>query len=283
MKLCRVGEVGRERPALVDSQGRLRDLSNHVKDISASNLTQISSGFFSRLDVETLPYISEPLRFAPPVANIGKFLGIGLNYRDHAQEAGLPIPTEPVLFSKATTCLSGANDPIVRPRGSTQLDWEIELGVIIGAQARYVSVEAALSYVAGYCIVNDVSERSFQMQSSQWDKGKGCDTFGPIGPWLVTRDEVPEPQNLTLWLDVNGERRQTGHTGSMIFSVAEIVSYCSHYMTLSPGDIICTGTPPGVGMGMKPNPVWLKPGDELHLFIEGLGEQRQIVVTDDAT
>lgn len=280
MKLCRVGELGHERPALVDSLGRLRDLSPHVQDISASNLWQITSGLLSSLDVETLPEISELVRFAPPVANIGKFIGVGLNYRDHAEEAGLPIPTEPVLFSKAISCISGANDPIVKPRGSTQLDWEVELGIVIGAQARYVSVEAALDHVAGYCVVNDVSERSFQMQSSQWDKGKGCDSFGPIGPWLVTRDEVPEPQNLKLWLDVNGERRQTGHTGSMIFSVAEIVSYISQYMTLNPGDIICSGTPPGVGMGMMPNPVWLKPGDQLHLSIEGLGEQRQVVVLE---
>lgn len=278
MKLCRFGPPGKERPGLVDTDGRIRDLSAHVTDIDASVLAPAALAELSKLDVAGLPVVEEGVRYGVPVAQVRKFIAIGLNYRDHAEEAGMAIPTEPIIFHKAISCLSGPDDDIVQPPHSTKLDWEIELGVVIGSEAQYVSEANALDYVAGYCVVNDVSERAFQMQSSQWDKGKGCDTFGPIGPWLVTRDEVADPHNLDMWLDVNGERRQIGNSKTMIFSVAQIVSYCSRYMTLQPGDVICTGTPPGVGMGMKPEPQWLHPGDQIHLWIDGLGEQRQKVV-----
>ena len=278
MKLCRFGPPGKERPGLLDTNGRIRDLSAHVTDIDAAVLAPAALAELSKLDVSGLPVVEEGVRYGVPVAQVRKFIAIGLNYRDHAEEAGMTIPTEPIIFHKAISCLSGPNDDIVQPPHSTKLDWELELGVVIGTEAKYVSEANALDYVAGYCLVNDVSERAFQMQSSQWDKGKGCDTFGPIGPWLVTRDEVADPQNLDMWLDVNGKRRQTGNSKTMIFSVAQIVSYCSRYMTLQPGDVICTGTPPGVGMGMKPEPQWLHPGDQIHLWIDGLGEQRQMVV-----
>lgn len=278
MKLCRFGPPGKERPGLLDTDGRIRDLSAHVTDIDASVLAPAALAELSKLDVAGLPVVEEGVRYGVPVAQVRKFIAIGLNYRDHAEEAGMAIPTEPIIFHKAISCLSGPDDDIVQPPHSTKLDWELELGVVIGSEAQYVSEANALGYVAGYCVVNDVSERAFQMQSSQWDKGKGCDTFGPIGPWLVTRDEVADPQNLDMWLDVNGERRQIGNSKTMIFSVAQIVSYCSRYMTLQPGDVICTGTPPGVGMGMKPEPQWLHPGDQIHLWIDGLGEQRQKVV-----
>ncbi|ALI04036.1 FAA hydrolase family protein [Pseudomonas sp. FW306-02-F02-AA] len=278
MKLCRFGPPGKERPGLLDTDGRIRDLSAHVTDIDASVLAPAALAELSKLDVAGLPVVEEGVRYGVPVAQVRKFIAIGLNYRDHAEEAGMAIPTEPIIFHKAISCLSGPDDDIVQPPHSTKLDWELELGVVIGSEAQYVSEANALDYVAGYCVVNDVSERAFQMQSSQWDKGKGCDTFGPIGPWLVTRDEVADPQNLDMWLDVNGERRQIGNSKTMIFSVAQIVSYCSRYMTLQPGDVICTGTPPGVGMGMKPEPQWLHPGDQIHLWIDGLGEQRQKVV-----
>ncbi|WLG92463.1 fumarylacetoacetate hydrolase family protein [Pseudomonas cucumis] len=278
MKLCRFGPPGKERPGLVDTDGRIRDLSAHVTDIDASVLAPAALAELSKLDVAGLPVVEEGVRYGVPVAQVRKFIAIGLNYRDHAEEAGMAIPTEPIIFHKAISCLSGPDDDIVQPPHSTKLDWEIELGVVIGSEAQYVSEANALDYVAGYCVVNDVSERAFQMQSSQWDKGKGCDTFGPIGPWLVTRDEVADPHNLDMWLDVNGERRQIGNSKTMIFSVAQIVSYCSRYMALQPGDVICTGTPPGVGMGMKPEPQWLHPGDQIHLWIDGLGEQRQKVV-----
>jgi len=278
MKLCRFGPPGKERPGLVDTDGRIRDLSAHVTDIDASVLAPAALAELSKLDVAGLPVVEEGVRYGVPVAQVRKFIAIGLNYRDHAEEAGMAIPIEPIIFHKAISCLSGPDDDIVQPPHSTKLDWELELGVVIGSEAQYVSEANALDYVAGYCVVNDVSERAFQMQSSQWDKGKGCDTFGPIGPWLVTRDEVADPQNLDMWLDVNGERRQIGNSKTMIFSVAQIVSYCSRYMTLQPGDVICTGTPPGVGMGMKPEPQWLHPGDQIHLWIDGLGEQRQKVV-----
>lgn len=278
MKLCRFGPPGKERPGLVDTDGRIRDLSAHVTDIDASVLAPAALAELSKLDVAGLPVVEEGVRYGVPVAQVRKFIAIGLNYRDHAEEAGMAIPTEPIIFHKAISCLSGPDDDIVQPPHSTKLDWELELGVVIGSEAQYVSETNALDYVAGYCVVNDVSERAFQMQSSQWDKGKGCDTFGPIGPWLVTRDEIADPQNLDMWLDINGERRQTGNSKTMIFSVAQIVSYCSRYMTLHPGDVICTGTPPGVGMGMKPEPLWLHPGDQIHLWIDGLGEQRQKVV-----
>ncbi|NWD04927.1 fumarylacetoacetate hydrolase family protein [Pseudomonas gingeri] len=278
MKLCRFGPHGQERPGLIDADGRIRDLSAHVVDIDPSVLSPQSLATLASLDISALPLVAPDVRYATPVAQVRKFIAIGLNYRDHAEEAGMAIPAEPIIFHKAISCLSGPNDDIVQPPHSTQLDWELELGVVIGSEARYVSESDALNYVAGYCVVNDVSERAFQLQSTQWDKGKGCDTFGPVGPWLVTRDEIADPQDLHMGLEVNGERRQTGHSKTMIFSVAQIVSYCSHYMTLQPGDVICTGTPPGVAMGMKPEPRWLRPGDELHLWIEGLGEQRQRVV-----
>lgn len=279
MKLCRFGLPGKERPGLVDAEGRIRDLSAHITDIDPSVLAPAALAELSKLDVALLPVVEEGVRYGVPVSHVRKFIAIGLNYRDHAEEAGMTIPTEPIIFHKAISCLSGPNDDIVQPPHSTKLDWELELGVVIGSEAKYVSEAHALDYVAGYCVVNDVSERAFQMQCSQWDKGKGCDTFGPIGPWLVTRDEIADPQNLDMWLDINGERRQTGNSKTMIFSVAQIVSYCSRYMTLQPGDVICTGTPPGVGMGMKPEPQWLHPGDQIRVWIDGLGEQNQNVVS----
>lgn len=279
MKLCRFGLPGKERPGLVDAEGRIRDLSAYITDIDPSVLAPAALAELSKLDVALLPVVEEGVRYGVPVSHVRKFIAIGLNYRDHAEEAGMTIPTEPIIFHKAISCLSGPNDDIVQPPHSTKLDWELELGVVIGSEAKYVSEAHALDYVAGYCVVNDVSERAFQMQCSQWDKGKGCDTFGPIGPWLVTRDEITDPQNLDMWLDINGERRQTGNSKTMIFSVAQIVSYCSRYMTLQPGDVICTGTPPGVGMGMKPEPQWLHPGDQIRVWIDGLGEQRQKVVS----
>ena len=278
MKLCRFGILGEEKPGLVDMQGKIRDLSGVIKDLTPDMLSPEWIEKIRSVDIESLPIVADGTRLGPPLKGVPKFIGIGLNYRDHAEEAGLPIPTEPIIFMKATTCISGPNDPVVKPRHSTQLDWEVELGIIIGKKAQYVSEDDALDYVAGYCVVNDVSERSFQMQGSQWDKGKGCDTFGPIGPWLVTADEVADPQNLDMWLEVNSERKQTGNTKHMIFGVAELVAYCSRYMTLLPGDIICTGTPPGVGMGIKPNPQWLEPGDSMRLGVQGLGEQQQEVV-----
>lgn len=279
MKLCRFGAPGHEKAGILDREGRIRDLSAHFADLSPEALGDERLAVIANLDIENLPVVEGSPRLGPPVARVPKFIAIGLNYRDHAEEAGLAIPSEPIIFMKATSCIVGANDAIVQPPHSTKLDWELELGVVIGSTARYVDEAQALAHVAGYCIVNDVSERAFQMQSSQWDKGKGCDSFGPIGPWLVTRDEVPDPQNLGMRLELNGELRQSGNTSTMIFSVARIVAYCSRYMTLVPGDVITTGTPPGVGMGMKP-PQWLKPGDELHLSIEGLGEQRQRVVAE---
>jgi 2-keto-4-pentenoate hydratase/2-oxohepta-3-ene-1,7-dioic acid hydratase in catechol pathway len=232
----------------------------------------------SKVKPETLPVVSNSPRLGVPYVGIGKFIAIGLNYSDHAKEAGMAIPSEPIVFSKATSCISGPNDDVIQPKGSTRLDWELELGVVIGTKAQYVSEGRALEHVAGYCIVNDVSERAFQMATSQWDKGKGFDTAGPIGPWLVTTDEIRDPQSLDMWLDVNGKRMQSGNTRTMIFGVARIVAHVSQYMTLLPGDIITTGTPPGVGMGIKPSPVFLKPGDVMTLCIRGLGEQRQRVV-----
>ena len=276
MKLIRHGPSDAESPGLIDATGRLRDLSAFVTDLQldAPNLLD----HISALDPTALPEIGATVRLGPPVPRIHKFIGIGLNYRDHAEEAGLPIPTEPVLFMKATSALSGPTDPIRLPPGSIKTDWEVELGIVIGRRASYVRETDALDHAAGYVIVNDVSEREYQNErGGTWDKGKGCDSFGPIGPWLVTRDEVPDPQDLTLWLDVNGQPMQRGTTKQMIFSCAEIVSYCSHFMTLMPGDIITTGTPPGVGLGRKP-PVYLKPGDVVTLGISGLGEQRQEVI-----
>jgi len=277
MKLCRYGKNGFERPGIVDPDGRLRDLSKIVEQIGVNELSSRGLKNLARIKPESLPVVNGQPRLGVPYVGIGKFVAIGLNYSDHAKEANLPVPSEPVVFMKATTCISGPNDDVIQPMNSTKLDWEVELGVVIGTKARYVSEADALSYVAGYCVVNDVSERAFQMQSSQWDKGKGCDTFGPIGPWLVTTDEITDPQNLSMWLDVNGKRMQTGNTRTMIFTVAQLVSYVSRYMTLLPGDILTTGTPPGVALGMK-EPAWLKPGDVVTLGIKGLGEQRQTIV-----
>ena len=278
MKLVRFGDVGFEKPGLIDAQGGLRDLSAVVPDIGPAQLSAAGLAALHQIRPETLPLVDGTPRLGAPVGNVGKFIAIGLNYADHAAEAGLPIPQEPILFMKATSCIQGPHDPVMLPKGAEKCDWELELGVVIGTLARYVAPEDALSHVAGYCTVNDVSERAFQMErGGTWDKGKGCDTFGPLGPWLVTRDEVPQPQELGMWLDLNGQRMQTGNTRTMIFNVAQIVSYVSQFMTLMPGDVITTGTPPGVGMGMKP-PLFLKAGDVLTLGIDGLGEQRQLVV-----
>ena len=280
MKLVRYGPPGKEKPGLIDSQGVLRDLSRKVKDIDGAALAPSSIAALKKLDPKKLPAVKGKPRLGPCIATPSKFVAIGLNYTDHARETGAPIPEYPVVFYKTPSCVVGANDNIVVPRDSTQLDWEVELGVVIGRTARYVDEKDALRYVAGYCIVNDVSERDFQLKrsASQWNKGKGCDTFGPIGPWLVTTDEIRDPQNLDMWLDVNGERRQTGNTRTMIFSVAQLVADVSKYMTLLPGDIITTGTPPGVALGMKPEPKWLQAGDVVTLGIKGLGEQKQKVV-----
>jgi 2-keto-4-pentenoate hydratase/2-oxohepta-3-ene-1,7-dioic acid hydratase in catechol pathway len=278
MKLLRHGPNGAEKPALLDAKGQVRDLSKVLPDISAATLTPHSLQRLRELDTNTLPLVSQPGRIAMPWTGMGKFIAIGLNYADHAAESNMPIPKEPIVFMKATSCAVGPNHPVVLPQGSVKSDWEVELGVVIGSRARYVSEADALKHVAGYCIVNDVSEREYQLErGSQWDKGKGCDTFGPVGPWLVTADEVADPQNLSMWLEVNGHRYQNGSTRTMIFGVAMLVSYLSRFMTLEPGDCITTGTPPGVGHGVKPNPVYLKPGDVMKLGIEGLGEQRQTV------
>ena len=263
---------------MIDADGRLRDLSKVVDSIGPNELSPRGLKMLTKVKSESLPLVANHPRMGVPYVGIGKFIAIGLNYSDHAKEAGLPIPTEPVVFMKATTCINGPNDDVVQPRNSTKLDWECELGVVIGTKAQYVSEDKALEHVAGYCVINDVSERSFQQATSQWDKGKGFDTAGPIGPWLVTTDEITDPQTLELWLDVNGKRMQSGNTRTMIFSVAKIIAHVSAYMTLMPGDVITTGTPPGVGLGMKPNPVFLKPGDVMTLGIRGLGEQRQKVV-----
>lgn len=278
MKLCRYGKDGYEKPGIIDAAGKLRDLSKVVDNIGPNEISPRGLKMLSKVKPESLPVVSNGPRLGVPYVGIGKFIAIGLNYSDHAKEAGMPIPSEPIVFSKATSSISGPNDNVIQPKGSTKLDWELELGVVIGTKAQYVSEADALAHVAGYCIVNDVSERAFQMATSQWDKGKGFDTSGPIGPWLVTTDEIKDPQNLDMWLDVNGKRMQSGNTRTMIFGVAKIVSHVSQYMTLLPGDIITTGTPPGVGLGIKPNPVFLKPGDVMTLYIRGLGEQKQKVV-----
>ena len=281
MKLVRYGNEDAERPGLIDANGVLRDLSAHISDIDGSMLNDAALERLRALDTEALPAVDGSPRFAPIVGNIGKFLCIGLNYSDHAAETGAAIPEHPILFFKANSAIVGANDDVIMPRGSTHPDWEVELGVVIGTTAKYVCEQEALSHVAGYCIVNDVSERHFQTQlTGQWTKGKSCDTFGPTGPFLVTRDEVPDPQALDMSLDVNGKRMQTGNTSTMIFSVAQIISHLSQLMTLHPGDIITTGTPPGVGMGIKPDPVYLKSGDVMELHISGLGQQRQTVGQD---
>jgi 2,4-diketo-3-deoxy-L-fuconate hydrolase len=278
MKLCRYGKDGFEKPGMIDAEGKLRDLSKVVGNIGPNEISPRGLKNLARIRPETLPLVTGNPRMGVPYVGIGKFVAIGLNYSDHAKEAGMPIPSEPIIFSKATTSISGPDDDVIQPPASTKLDWEVELAIVIGTKARHVSKEKALEHVAGYCVVNDVSERAFQLQSSQWDKGKGYDTFGPIGPWLVTTDEIPDPQVLDMFLDLNGKRMQGGNTRTMIFDCAHLVSYVSQYMTLLPGDIITTGTPPGVGMGMKPNPVFLKVGDVMTLGIQGLGQQTQKVV-----
>jgi 2-keto-4-pentenoate hydratase/2-oxohepta-3-ene-1,7-dioic acid hydratase in catechol pathway len=278
MKLVRYGNPGREKPGLVDDDGKLRDLSSVVPDIGPEQLGQVGLTRIRKANPAKLPLVRGNPRFGCPVSHVPKFIAIGLNYSDHAAESNMPIPAEPIVFMKATSCIQGPNDPVMMPRGSVKTDWEVELGIVIGTRASYVPMNKALAHVAGYTVVNDVSEREYQLErGSQWDKGKGCDTFGPIGPWLVTSDEIPNVQKLAMWLDVNGQRMQTGNTRTMIFNCAKIVSYCSHFMTLEPGDVITTGTPPGVGLGMKP-PKYLKKGDVMTLGIEGLGEQRQLVV-----
>jgi 2-keto-4-pentenoate hydratase/2-oxohepta-3-ene-1,7-dioic acid hydratase in catechol pathway len=278
MKLLRYGAPGREKPGLADKDGNIRDLSKVITQIDDAMLAPRNLARLARVKPETLPIVRGNPRLGVPYAGITKFVAVGLNYSDHAAESGMPIPSEPILFMKATTCLTGPNDDVIQPKGSTKLDWEVELGIVIGTKAQYVSEAKALDHVAGYAVVNDVSERNFQLErGSQWDRGKGCDTFGPVGPWLVTTDEIPDPQVLDLWLDVNGEKRQRGSTRTMVFGCAHLVSYISQFMTLLPGDIITTGTPPGVALGMKP-PQYLKPGDVITLGITGLGEQRQRVV-----
>jgi len=280
MKLVRYGPPGKEKPGLIDAEGKLRDLSRKVKDLNGAALAPSELAKLRKLDAKKLPQVRGRPRLGACVATPSKFVAIGLNYIDHAKESGNPIPEYPVVFYKAETCIVGPNDNIMLPPDSTHTDWEVELGVVMGRKARYVSADDALKYVAGYCVVNDVSERDYQLKKggSQWSKGKGCDTFGPIGPWLVTTDEIKDPQNLNMWLNVNGARRQTGNTRTMIFNVAALVADLSKCMTLLPGDIITTGTPPGVGMGMKPEPQYLKPGDVVTLGIAGLGEQQQKVV-----
>lgn len=277
MKLMRYGAMGQEKPGLVDQDGRVRDLSGVLPDITARTLMPDQLQMLAGLDVSRLPVVEKPGRIAPPWKGVGKFVAVGLNYSDHAEEAGMPIPKEPVIFMKASSCIVGPNDPVVMPRGSVKTDYEIELGIVIGSMARDVSEADALRHVAGYCVVNDVSERQFQLEQNgtQWDKGKCCDTYGPVGPWMVTTDEITDPQNLDMWLSVNGEKRQSGNTRTMIFGVANLVSYISRYMTLHPGDLITTGTPPGVGLGFKPAPRFLKAGDRVQLGIAGLGEQDQ--------
>ena len=276
MKLLRYGPVGEEKPALLDDNGRIRDLSEHLNDLDGASLDPDRLAALSKLNTNNLPTVDGTIRLGTPITGIGKIVAIGLNYSDHAKETNLPIPDEPIIFSKATTSLNGPNDDVVLPRNSKKGDWEVELAIVIGRKAHYVSEDDAIGYVAGYAVANDVSERGFQMQCSQWDKGKGFDTSCPLGPWLVTSDEIPDPQNLNIWLELNGERVQDGNTKTMIFSCAYIVSYVSNYMTLMPGDVIVTGTPPGVGIGFKP-PKFLKEGDLMRLGIEGLGEQSQKV------
>ncbi len=278
MKLLRLGPKGSERPALLDSQGQLRDLGEILTDITPHTLRPDGLAALRRLDTSQLPLIESPGRIGLPWTGCGKFICVGLNYADHAAEAGMALPQEPILFTKHTSCMVGANDPVVLPQGALKGDWEVELGVVIGRTARYVSEADALAHVAGYCVVNDVSEREYQLErGGTWDKGKGCDSFGPVGPWLVTADEVADPQALGLWLDLNGARQQTGSTRTMVFGVAQLVSYISRFTTLYPGDLIATGTPPGVGMGVKPEPRFLKPGDLMQLGVDGLGAQRQTV------
>ncbi|WP_338721035.1 fumarylacetoacetate hydrolase family protein [Devosia sp. XK-2] len=278
MKLLRVGAKGAEKPAILAADGSIRDLSGVVSDIGGAALLPEGLARIAATDIDSLPKLDDGQRIGPCVANVGKFICIGLNYADHAAETGAAIPEEPIIFMKATSAIIGPNDDVIIPKNAIKPDWEVELAVVIGKEARYVEEADAMDHVAGYCVCNDVSERHFQTErGGTWDKGKGADTFGPIGPWLVTRDEVADPQNLSMWLEVDGKRYQNGSTRTMIFGVAKVVSYVSQFMSLQPGDIITTGTPPGVGMGIKPEPVWLKPGNVMHLGIEGLGEQTQNV------
>jgi 2,4-diketo-3-deoxy-L-fuconate hydrolase len=278
MKLVRFGAPGREKPGIIDAKGRIRDLSSMVPDIAGEALSPRGLAKIRKAKLDKLPLARNGARLGPCVGRVGNYIAIGLNYADHAAESGMPIPKEPIIFNKAPNCIVGPNDDTMLPKGSHKTDWEVELGVVIGTRARYVSKQDALEFVAGYCVANDVSERHFQLESTgQWTKGKGCETFGPLGPWLVTRDEIPDPQDLAMWLDVSGERMQTGSTRTMIFDVAHLVSYVSQFMVMDPGDVIATGTPPGVGQGKKP-PRFLKAGDVVTLGIAGLGEQRQKVV-----
>ena len=279
MKLVRYGAPGREKPGMIDANGKIRDLSKVVPDIAGDTLSPAGLAKLKKLKPEKLPLVKGKPRLGACVNGVGNFIAIGLNYSDHAAEAGMPIPKEPIIFNKAKSCICGPNDNTIIPRDSSKLDWEIELGIVIGQRARYLSKDRALSVVAGYCLANDVSERVFQIErAGQWTKGKGCETFGPLGPWLVTKDEIKDPQNLNMRLDVNGEKRQRGNTSTMIFDCAHIVWCCSQYFVLEPGDVIITGTPPGVGLGMKPEPKFLKAGDVVTLSIDGLGEQRQKIV-----
>ena len=279
MKLLRYGPPGQEKPGLLDDGGTLRDLSAHVADIDGTVLSADALATLRALDTATLPAVEGSPRLGACVGRIGKFICIGLNYADHAAESGLAVPSEPVVFNKWLSAVVGPNDDVRIPRGSKKTDWEVELGVVIGRTASYIEEADALDHVAGYCVINDVSEREYQIErGGTWDKGKGCDTFGPIGPWLVTADEVPDPQTLGLWLEVDGHRYQDGNTRTMVFGVAHLVAYLSRFMTLHPGDVISTGTPPGVGMGCKPEPVYLRPGPTMRLGIDGLGEQRQRTV-----
>jgi 2-keto-4-pentenoate hydratase/2-oxohepta-3-ene-1,7-dioic acid hydratase in catechol pathway len=283
MKLVRYGPAGREKPGILDAQGKIRDLSKIVKDIDGAALSPASLAKIGKAKIDKLPAAKGNPRLGACVARPGNFIAIGLNYSDHAAETGAPIPKEPIIFNKAPTCVCGPNDDTIIPKDSTKLDWEVELAIVIGARARYLSKDKAMSVVAGYCLANDVSERQFQIErAGQWCKGKGCETFGPLGPWMVTRDEIKDPQNLDMWTNVNGEKRQRGNTRTMIFGVAHIVWYCSQFFVMEPGDVIATGTPPGVGLGMKPEPKFLKAGDVVTLGINGLGEQRQRVVSPKA-
>ena len=279
MRLLRYGPVGQEKPGALDRNGVLRDLSGELPDLTPARLSARSLQRLRQMDLSARPAVAGRPRLGVPVAGIGKFIAVGLNYADHAAEAGLPVPKEPVLFTKAISCLNGPDDDVMLPQGAMKGDWEVELGVVVGTRARYVEESQALDHVAGYCVVNDVSERAYQIErGGTWDKGKGCDTFGPVGPWLVTADEVDDPQDLKLWLELNGQRRQNGSTRTMIFGVAMLISYISRFLTLEPGDLVTTGTPPGVGMGVKPEPLYLKAGDIMTLGVERLGQQTQKVV-----
>jgi 2-keto-4-pentenoate hydratase/2-oxohepta-3-ene-1,7-dioic acid hydratase in catechol pathway len=279
MKLLRYGLPGKERPGILDSDGNVRDLSGVIVDVNGAAISDESLKKIAAVDIKSLPLVADPVRFGPCVNNVGKFICIGLNYADHAAESGVAVPSEPVVFMKVTSAITGPNDNVIKPRNSTKLDWEVELGIVIGKYASYVSEADAMNHIAGYCVINDVSERNFQLErpGGQWDKGKGCDSFGPIGPYLVTRDEVPDPLNLCLWLKVNGKTFQNGSTNKMVFGPAFLVHYLSQFMSLQPGDVISTGTPPGVGLGQKP-PLYLNEGDVMELGIEGMGTQKQVVV-----